>query len=52
MPGEDAPTFVHFAHKPTANMHAYVMDTPGNTMTRWVAMADGSAWHEVGYFYL
>ena len=52
MPGDESPTFVHFAHKPTANVHAYVMDTDRNIVTRWVALEDGSGWREVTYFYL
>lgn len=54
MPGDTAPTFVHFSDKRAANLHAYVMDTEQNTVTRWVAILepDVTGWRQVTKFYV
>lgn len=59
MPGEDHPTYVHFASKPAADLYAGLMDSESNIVTRWVAVLDKNliycatlGWREVTWFVL
>lgn len=38
--GEHETTYLHFASVGAADLHAYLMDTPGNEVTRWVAITE------------
>lgn len=59
MPGEPAPTFVHFDHLGSAALYASLLDSPSNDVRRYVAnlstpvlysAAVGVGWFEVGTF--
>lgn len=59
MPGEEHPTYVHFASKPAADLYAGLMESPSNEVTRWVAVLDRNViysadigWRKVTYFVL
>lgn len=59
MPGTEEPVTVRFNDKQAANLYAFLLDTPGNNLHRFVAVLDDRVpystelgWREVSYFVL